>query len=48
MKHAVRLCRPALGAQRRAFSSSPRRLDNYAFIGLGQMVSLCHSTDPLT
>lgn len=28
-----------LGLQRRHFSSSPRRLDNYAFIGLGQMVS---------
>ncbi|KAH8885536.1 3-hydroxyisobutyrate dehydrogenase [Thozetella sp. PMI_491] len=26
-----------LRVQRRAFSSTPRRLDNYAFIGLGQM-----------
>ncbi|KAK4032509.1 6-phosphogluconate dehydrogenase [Parachaetomium inaequale] len=37
MKNSVRLWRPVLGAQRRAFSSSARRLDNYAFIGLGQM-----------
>ncbi|KAK4154523.1 NAD binding domain of 6-phosphogluconate dehydrogenase-domain-containing protein [Chaetomidium leptoderma] len=37
MKHSVRLWRPALRAQRRAFSCSSRRLDNYAFIGLGQM-----------
>jgi hypothetical protein len=49
MRNTVRLCRPALRAQRRAFSSSARRLDNYAFIGLGQMVCLCdfdsHSLD---
>ncbi|KAK4237362.1 NAD binding domain of 6-phosphogluconate dehydrogenase-domain-containing protein [Achaetomium macrosporum] len=37
MKMTVRLRRPAVQVQRRAFSSSPRRLDNYAFIGLGQM-----------
>ncbi|KAL2019830.1 hypothetical protein VTK56DRAFT_9092 [Thermocarpiscus australiensis] len=37
MKPSVRLWRLSLQAQRRAFSSSPRRLDNYAFIGLGQM-----------
>ncbi|KAK3987631.1 6-phosphogluconate dehydrogenase [Cladorrhinum sp. PSN332] len=39
MKFTVRLSKPAVQAmaQRRAFSSSPRRLDNYAFIGLGQM-----------
>ncbi|KAL2262310.1 hypothetical protein VTK26DRAFT_1770 [Humicola hyalothermophila] len=37
MKPTVRLWRPALRLQRRAFSTSPRRLDNYAFIGLGQM-----------
>ncbi|KAK4223780.1 NAD binding domain of 6-phosphogluconate dehydrogenase-domain-containing protein [Podospora fimiseda] len=39
MKFTVRLSKPAVQAiaQRRAFSSSPRRLNNYAFIGLGQM-----------
>lgn len=26
-------------AQRRGFATTPRRLDNYAFVGLGQMVS---------
>lgn len=25
-------------AQRRGFATTPRRLDNYAFVGLGQMV----------
>jgi hypothetical protein len=45
MKNTPRLWRPALRAQRRAFSSSSRRLDNYAFIGLGQMVCLSDSTD---
>lgn len=25
-------------SSRRAFSTTPRRLDNYAFVGLGQMV----------
>lgn len=29
--------RTVLGAQRRAFSSTPRRLERYGFIGLGQM-----------
>lgn len=38
MKTTVRLWRRPVLAQRRAFSSSARRLDNYAFIGLGQMV----------
>ncbi|KAK4126425.1 hypothetical protein N657DRAFT_567530 [Parathielavia appendiculata] len=37
MKNTGRLWRPVLRAQRRAFSSSSRLLDNYAFIGLGQM-----------
>ncbi|KAK4248310.1 NAD binding domain of 6-phosphogluconate dehydrogenase-domain-containing protein [Corynascus novoguineensis] len=37
MKTTVRLWRRPVLAQRRAFSSSARRLDNYAFIGLGQM-----------
>ncbi|KAL2131409.1 hypothetical protein VTI74DRAFT_5142 [Chaetomium olivicolor] len=37
MKTTVRLLRPALRVQRRAFSSTSRRLDKYAFIGLGQM-----------
>lgn len=31
--------RTQLSLQRRCFSSTPPRLDNYAFIGLGQMVS---------
>jgi len=37
MKNTVMLWKPAFRAQCRAFSSSSRRLDNYAFIGLGQM-----------
>jgi hypothetical protein len=37
MRNAERLWKPALRAQRRGFSSSSRRLDKYAFIGLGQM-----------
>ncbi|KAJ4289501.1 hypothetical protein N0V88_006983 [Collariella sp. IMI 366227] len=37
MNNTVRLWRPALAVSRRAFSSSSRRLDKYAFIGLGQM-----------
>jgi hypothetical protein len=45
MKNTLRLWRPVIRAQRRAFSSSSRRLDNYAFIGLGQMVCLSDSTD---
>lgn len=36
MRPNPRLCRQLL-AQRRTFSSTVRRLDNYAFIGLGQM-----------
>lgn len=36
MKPSVRLWKIA-HPHRRAFSTSPRRLDNYAFIGLGQM-----------
>lgn len=39
MKANVRLWRN-VQRQGRAFSTTPRRLDNYAFIGLGQMVSL--------
>ncbi|KAI1498700.1 NAD binding domain of 6-phosphogluconate dehydrogenase-domain-containing protein [Biscogniauxia marginata] len=31
------IVRQSLVAQKRAFSSTPRRLDNYGFIGLGQM-----------
>ncbi|KAK0636646.1 3-hydroxyisobutyrate dehydrogenase-like protein [Bombardia bombarda] len=37
MKPNTRIWRQLLVQQRRAFSTSPRRLDNYAFIGLGQM-----------
>lgn len=36
MKASVRLWKSAQ-PHSRAFSTSPRRLDNYAFIGLGQM-----------
>jgi hypothetical protein len=46
MKTTVRLWKPALRAQRRAFSSTSRRLDSYAFIGLGQMVGLFDSAPP--
>ncbi|KAI0147651.1 3-hydroxyisobutyrate dehydrogenase [Xylariaceae sp. FL1272] len=34
---AYRIIRSTLGAQRRGFSASSRRLDTYGFIGLGQM-----------
>ncbi|KAI8632454.1 NAD binding domain of 6-phosphogluconate dehydrogenase-domain-containing protein [Xylariaceae sp. FL1651] len=34
---AHRILRSTRSAQRRAFSASPRRLDSYGFIGLGQM-----------
>lgn len=44
MNTTVRLWRPALAVSRRAFSSSSRRLDKYAFIGLGQMVCLGPAT----
>ncbi|KAK3294278.1 6-phosphogluconate dehydrogenase [Chaetomium fimeti] len=37
MRNTGRLWKPTLRAQHRGFSSSSRRLDNYAFIGLGQM-----------
>lgn len=43
MKPTVRLWKPVLQVQRRGFSSSSARLDNYAFIGLGQMVRLQHN-----
>ncbi|KAB5576386.1 NAD binding domain of 6-phosphogluconate dehydrogenase-domain-containing protein [Coniochaeta sp. 2T2.1] len=37
MKANVRIWRSVQRQQRAAFSTTPRRLDNYAFIGLGQM-----------
>ncbi|KAL2267290.1 hypothetical protein VTJ83DRAFT_4567 [Remersonia thermophila] len=37
MKNTVRLWRPVIRAQRRGFATTSRRLDNYAFVGLGQM-----------
>lgn len=40
MRANARILGAGLGPHCRAFSSTPRRLDNYAFIGLGQMVSL--------
>lgn len=39
MRTNIRITRMVLGpGARRAFSTTSRRLDNYAFIGLGQMV----------
>ncbi|KAL2121246.1 hypothetical protein VTJ04DRAFT_5273 [Mycothermus thermophilus] len=37
MNNSARLCRSVLQAQRRGFATTSRRLDNYAFVGLGQM-----------